>query len=203
MNPEQARGKAADRRSDVWAFGAVLYEMLSGRRAFAGDDITETLASVIKDAPKFDVLPAGTPRRVRRLLERCLERDVKMRLRDIGEARIDLAAVEGGATGEDAAVRAPAPASSRAPWIAAGVVAGAAVTALAMFVSGRPGPESVAAPRARFQVALPESVRLAVMSGGSIGVSPDGRFIVFAATTGERRQFWLRPIDGDEARPLA
>src|SRR5687767_10133637 len=90
MSPEQAKGRPADRRSDICAFGALLYEMLTGRRAFKGDDVSETIASVLKDAPDLTVLPGSTPPHIRRLIERCLDRDVKMRLRDIGEARIEL-----------------------------------------------------------------------------------------------------------------
>ena len=90
MSPEQAKGRQADKRSDVWAFGAVLYEMLSGRRAFTGDDVSDTLASVLRQDVDWTVLPASTPAPVRRLIARCLERDVKRRLRDIGEARIVL-----------------------------------------------------------------------------------------------------------------
>ena len=90
MSPEQAKGRAVDKRADIWAFGAVLYEMLTGERAFKGDDVSETLASVIKDTPNLTALPSSTPPRVRALLERCLERDVKMRLRDIGDARVEL-----------------------------------------------------------------------------------------------------------------
>ena len=203
MSPEQARGRTVDKRTDVWAFGAVLYEMLTGQRAFGGDDVAETLAAVIKDTPKYDALPAGTPRRLRRLLERCLERDVKMRLRDIGEARIELVAFETGATGEDAPGRSPAAASSHAAWIVAGVVAGAAVAGLAMFMWGGPPSAPVAAPRARFQLTLPEPAQPVPTSGGSIGVSPDGSFIVFAAGSADKRQLWLRPIDADGAKPLA
>ena len=88
MSPEQAKGRQADKRSDVWAFGAVLYEMLSGRRAFKGDDVSDTLASVLRQDVDWTALPASTPAPVRRLIARCLERDVKRRLRDIGEARI-------------------------------------------------------------------------------------------------------------------
>ncbi len=90
MSPEQAKGRAADKRSDVWAFGAVLYEMLSGRRAFKGDDVSDTLAAVLRQDVDWTALPASTPAPVRRLIARCLDRDVKRRLRDIGEARIVL-----------------------------------------------------------------------------------------------------------------
>ena len=90
MSPEQAKGRPADKRSDVWAFGAVLFEMLSGERAFKGDDVSDTLAAVLRQSIDWKALPASTPSAVRRLIARCLERDVKQRLRDIGEARIVL-----------------------------------------------------------------------------------------------------------------
>jgi serine/threonine protein kinase len=91
MAPEQAKGKTIDKRADIWAFGCVLWEMLTGRALFARDTMPETIAAVIKDAPPMDALPSNTPPPVRRLLERCLERDPRLRLRDIGEARILLA----------------------------------------------------------------------------------------------------------------
>src|SRR5439155_4678486 len=85
MAPEQARGKAVDKRADIWAFGCVLYEMLSGRRAFAGEEISDTLAYVITKDVDWSALPADTPPHIRRLLRRCIEKDPKKRLRDIGE----------------------------------------------------------------------------------------------------------------------
>src|SRR5262249_20897583 len=91
MAPEQAKGKPTDKRADIWAFGAVLYEMLTGQALFAGETPSETLAAVIKDDPRLDRLAAEVPRTVRRLIARCLERDPRLRLRDIGEARILLA----------------------------------------------------------------------------------------------------------------
>ena len=90
MSPEQAKGRTADKRSDIWAFGCVVYEMLTGKRAFGGDDVTETIASVVKDAPNWTALPIQTSSNVRRVLHRSLDKDVRRRLRDIGDARIDL-----------------------------------------------------------------------------------------------------------------
>jgi serine/threonine protein kinase len=90
MAPEQARGKPVDKRADIWAFGCVLYEMLTGRRLFDASDVSDILAAVLRADIDLAVLPANTPRGVRRLLSRCLERDPRRRLRDIGDARIEL-----------------------------------------------------------------------------------------------------------------
>jgi len=127
MSPEQARGKSVDKRADIWAFGVVLYEMLTGRIMFEGDTVSDTLAGVLRAPLDFNTLPAGTPPTVRRLLERCLERDPKRRLRDMGDAWVEI----------DAPASAPAPASAAAPakpsrwrwlpWIAAAVIAGAGI----------------------------------------------------------------------------
>jgi Tol biopolymer transport system component len=207
MAPEQARGRMVDKRADIWAFGVVLYEMLSGRRPFHGEDVSDTLAAVIKDTPNYDALPLETPRRLRRLIERCLERDVKMRLRDIGEARVELGSLQA-SSDADAAAAAPVAAApvtaapARVASIAAGVIAGAALTALAMFVWGRSSSPPVAAARARFQLTLPESAALPFDAGGTVAVSPDGRSIVFVAVSGGVSQLWLRPIDAIQAKVL-
>jgi len=102
MSPEQAKGRTADKRSDIWAFGVVLYEMLTGRQLFGGETVTEVIAAVIKDTPSLDALPPSTPAPLRRLMERCLERDPRSRLRDIGEARIALARTNQTADGASA-----------------------------------------------------------------------------------------------------
>jgi serine/threonine protein kinase len=115
MAPEQARGKAVDKRADIWAFGCVLYEMLSGRRAFAGEEVSDTLAYVITKEIDWSALPPETPRHIRRLLQRCLEKDPKRRMRDIGDARIEL---EDGARADLA--EAPVVAKPAAPTTPAG-----------------------------------------------------------------------------------
>ena len=117
MSPEQAKGRKADKRSDVWAFGAVLFEMLSGQRALKGDDIADTLAAVLRQDVDWTALPASTPASMRRLIARCLDRDVRRRLRDIGEARIVLddpsARARGSTVGLPAITPAPAPGDAR------------------------------------------------------------------------------------------
>ena len=124
MSPEQARGATADKRADIWAFGVVLYEMLTGKRAFPGESVTDILAGVLRAEPDWSALPAATPPRIRKLLRRCLERDRKQRLQAIGEARIAIDAPE-----QD--VR-PLPAAARLwPWAAAALAFAVAVTAAA------------------------------------------------------------------------
>ena len=130
MAPEQAKGRAVDRRADIWAFGVVLFEMLAGDRAFKGDDVSDVLAAVLRQEIDWKILPASTPRRTRRVLERCLEREPKKRLRDIGDVWSDMDAPDEPAPAP-VIVAAPAPkasAVSRAlPWIAAAVIAGSAI----------------------------------------------------------------------------
>jgi Tol biopolymer transport system component len=132
MSPEQARGKATDKRTDIWAFGCVLYEMLTGRGIFAGETVSDTLGKILEREPDWTALPASTPPGIRRLLLRCLAKDPKQRLRDIGEARIEIDAIEA-APGGGAALAPPSAAASTRertwlPWIAiAAVVALVAV----------------------------------------------------------------------------
>src|SRR5580704_9310941 len=102
MSPEQASGKTADRRADIWGFGAVLYETLSGKRAFAGESVSDTLATVLKLDPDWTALPAETPASIRRLIQRCLTKDRKQRLQAIGEARIAIDKSSNGASTENA-----------------------------------------------------------------------------------------------------
>jgi serine/threonine-protein kinase len=123
MSPEQAAGKAADKRGDVWSFGVVLWEMLMGRRLFEAETVSHTLADVLRSPIAFDALPAETPRAIRDLLRRCLDRNVRSRLRDIGEARIALENSADGA-GDDLGAPAPSePGRSRFPWVVAAVLA--------------------------------------------------------------------------------
>jgi eukaryotic-like serine/threonine-protein kinase len=193
MAPEQAKGKAVDRRADIWAFGVVLYEMLTGRRTFPGDDVSEVLASVLKSDPDWTAVPAGIPPSVQRLLRRCLEKDPRKRLSAIGDARFDLDEVEPAGGPAPAAAR-PQPRGRWVPWaIAAAASIAAAAMAVALFLTGsRESDRTV-----RFHVETPESSSQ-TRRGRSFEVSPDGRYLVIMSAGG----LWVRPLDSLTVRRL-
>ena len=189
MAPEQARGKPVDKRADVWAFGAVLFEMLAGRKLFEGETITDVLAAVVRQEIDWTALPAATPPGIRRLLRRCLERDPKVRLRDIGEARIALATPE-----EPAPAAAPPPAglSRRA---ATALVAGAGAGAFALgFGLGRRSPAERSAAAGDGPGSL--SVTRITSSGNVTGavLSPDARFVAYVESEQGEQSLWLRQL---------
>ena len=204
MSPEQAKGKAVDKRADIWAFGVVLFEMLSGRRLFEGDTISEVLASVLKEQPAWSALPPDTPASVRRLLARCLEKDPRRRLHDIGDARPDL---EEAASGES--IVAASVARSGVLPIAAGLVMGAIVTALALLLAIPAWRHAPDASVRRLSVLPPPGMML-FDDGSESAISPDGRLLVFRTghsagpgQTGTGSQLWVRPLDGTAARAIA
>ena len=181
MSPEQAKGRQADKRSDVWAFGAVLYEMLSGQRAFKGDDISDTLAAVLRQEIDWTALPPSTPVSVRRLIARCLDRDLRQRLRDIGEARIvleDPAALARGEAGGVSALAPPRPLWRRAIPIATALFVGALLAAGSVWLLTRPAPSSVV--RSTITVSGPT----ALLRGNDrdVAITPDGSRIVYRGT---------------------
>ncbi len=204
MSPEQAKGKAVDKRADIWAFGVVLFEMLTGQRAFKGDDVSDTLVSVLRDTPEYAALPADTPPRLRRLLERCLDRDIKMRLRDIGEARVEIAKIESGApdTSTMSAARSSVPASTRSrllPWAVAALFAVTSVTALALWAPWRAAPER---PLVRLSADLGPDAVAGVRS--TVAISRDGRRIVFPIRGANgTQQLATRLLGQATATPLA
>ena len=204
MAPEQAKGRMADKRADIWAFGVVLYEMLTGRRLFDAEDVSETLAAVLTRDVSMTTLTIQVPTQLRALLRDCLIRDPRQRLRDIGDARRVLDQIISGAPDPMAlAARLETganPARWRAlPWAVAalGLVA-AATLAFVHFRETPPTPQSV-----RFQVSPPEKSSIA----GCFALSPDGRYVAFA-TAGTfggvqgTSRLWIRPIDTLEARAL-
>src|ERR1051326_1371669 len=186
MSPEQAAGKPVDRRADIWSFGVVLWEMLTGEALFQGETVAHTLADVLRADINLDKLPSDTPPAIRDLLRRCLVRDAKNRMRDIGEARIAIDCPGKAAPPET-------PRRNRLPWIAAAVTTLAAL-ALAFL---RPAEE----PRAiKFTITteMPESTRPSISVNPA--VSPDGRRIAFLVG---QSGIWVRDLDSFTARQLA
>ena len=194
MAPEQARGRATDRRVDVWAFGCVLFETLSGQHAFPGSDVTEVLATVLKSEPEWSALPSSTPPRVRRVLERCLQKDPKQRLHDIGDVRL---ALDGAFESPAAPVPAAAASSAgrRMIWPAATVVLTLAAAAFTWFL-GRSTPADPIT--RRFSIVLPAGDRLPPASGTMVAVSPDGQMLMYRAARDVMRMF-VRRIDQFDA----
>ena len=192
MAPEQARGATVDKRADIWAFGVVLFEMLSGRSLFAGDTVTDTLAGVLKTEIDFAKLPAGTPPAIRQLLRRCLERNPKNRLRDIGDARLVLSEALAGENAEPLPVTAPR-SWRRAALLAAALLAGAALGALLVrsLQPDRPATEPVRVQRLTF-------------SGDDQqpSASPDGRFVAFASGRDGTSRIWLKQMEGGGEQAL-
>jgi serine/threonine protein kinase/Tol biopolymer transport system component len=203
MSPEQAKGKAVDRRADIWAFGAVLFEMLTGRQAFAGETVSETLASVMKDEPDWKLLPASTPARVRDLLRRCLVKDPKQRLRDIGDARIRIEEEITGAPDASSitTTTSGAPSSRRSmlvPVVIVALVAAAVGLAGGFLLRKTPTP-----PMFRATLLFPDEMRLDEQNA-SVAISPDGRTVVLAASGKEQPlQLWVRRLDSDVTTPIA
>jgi len=188
MSPEQASGKPADKRADIWSFGVVLWELLTGHRLFEGETISHTLADVLRGPIDFEKLPRDTPPAIRNLLRRCLDRNVKNRLRDIGEARVALEAAPTDQT--TPSIETPKD-RNWIPWIAAAVVT-VALVSLA-FVHFRGKPPAPAAPL-RLQLEIPG----ANPSGWSF-LSPDGRKLVVP----EGRRLKVHFLDSGETRDLA
>jgi eukaryotic-like serine/threonine-protein kinase len=202
MSPEQAKGRAVDRRADIWAFGAVFYEMLSGRRAFQGDDISDTLAAVLRQDLDWSALPLATPPAIRQLIVRCLARDIKKRLRDIGEARILLEDPAATAAFTSAALPSAARpvAADRASWRRALALALTALIALATGAAVvwrlRPAP---VLPVMRFSVPLPEGELFSGTGRHVLDVAPDGSHIVFVANG----RLYLRSMAERTSRVIA
>jgi Tol biopolymer transport system component len=209
MAPEQAAGIAADRRADIWAFGVVLWEMLTGHKLFEGETVSHVLASVLKDEIDVAELPDETPPRVHELLERCLRKKPRERLQAIGDARIVLEEElsdpgGGGAVASSVVDVADAGVSRRAgriPWALAALGAVAAVALAAWIVLQQPSE----APVVRFTIDPPPetSFDLEPVRPGPVVVSPDGTKLVFSAVDAEGTdRLWIRTLDEVEARPL-
>lgn len=200
MSPEQARGQEVDKRADIWAFGCVLYDMLVGRTPFARETLSDTLVAILTREPDWARLPPDTPPATRRLLQRCLQKDVSHRLHDIGDARLDLeeALLWKGPTEE---FRREPPSNQRhSVTIVAAVLLGAALLAAAIWAL-RPAP-SAPRPTAHFAMALPENERVGELDFPAIAISPDDTHIVYVTKRGGRSQLVVRAIGSLEIRPL-
>jgi len=187
MSPEQTKGRAVDKRSDVWAFGCVLFEMLTGKRAFEGEDVSDTLAAVLRGEPDWDALPATTPAPIGKLLRGCLKKDRKERVPDIAVARLEIKealAMPAGSVAAAAAARAtfrPRPLWKRAIPIAATALLVAALTSVAWWSFKPSVPPPIVT---RFSIPLPHGQTFFTTNTYIVGMSPDGTRMVYAANTG-------------------
>jgi serine/threonine protein kinase len=208
MSPEQARGKTVDKRADIWAFGVVLHEMLTGRPAFAGDTITDIIAAVVTREPDWIAIPATTPASIRQLLARCLEKDPKRRLRDIGEARFALESGQpsSGASDMSSAMGPTAPlgTSPQRPWLWMAAAAVFAVTTICFAAtSWRARGSAPTADSFELAIAPPAGAEFHLGDNfGNVILSPNGTTIAFVATTSKVTTLWVRSLATDDARAL-
>jgi eukaryotic-like serine/threonine-protein kinase len=205
MSPEQAKGRAADKRSDVWAFGCVLYEMLAGKRAFDGDDVSDTFASVLKGEPDWTALPAETPAAIRRLLRRSLEKDPRRRLSDVADARLEIEEAQGLTAADDSRVTTEPDATRQIrralPWAIAAVLALALVTTIVVLNPWRAVP---AAPSQRLSVDLGADAVFGepVLATTQLAISRDGSMLAFVGEGNGVDHLYLRRLDQLQAVPL-
>jgi serine/threonine-protein kinase len=200
MSPEQARGRTVDRRTDIWGFGCVLFEMLTGKRAFDGETVTDCLAAVVSRDPEWNTLPRGTPVAVRELLQRCLEKDPRRRLRHIGDALFALQKTDAPGLAATAERATATPLWKRVlPW---GVAALALAWAASQLASRRP---AVNAPPVHLAIRLPAGVQLDTESNYTevqvVAISPPGTHVAFTAASGFERHLYVRSlVDGSTTR---
>ena len=196
MSPEQARGQAVDKRTDIWAFGCVLYEMLTQRVAFAGVTSSDTIAKILERDPDWRALPAATPASVRRLLQRCLEKDSKHRLRDIGDARTEIVDALTGS----AMTQTPQSAGIRRRWlwglVGASLALGLGVSAVVTRLSRSPAPMST------LRLTLDAPAGTEFVDDNGLAISPDGRLVAFVARSSDGIKLWVRSLSSSTAREL-
>jgi len=203
MSPEQVRGEAVDQRADVWAFGCVLFEMLTGSRAFTGESTADVMVGVIGREPAFAALPAGTPTPLRALIEQCLQKDPRRRLETIGEARVFLEAAASLSAAPGSTRRSSVPVEARrSSWgtsrVALGLVLGAAVSGSVVWRVMQPAPQPVA----RLTVPVPSADELVTGALPAVALSPDGTTVVYRARRNGRLQLFRRSLDEAEPRVI-
>ncbi|MBI4265380.1 MAG: serine/threonine-protein kinase [Acidobacteria bacterium] len=195
MAPEQARGKAVDRRADIWAFGCVLFEMLTGRRAFdAGETVSDAVAAILKNDPDWKALPPDTPPHIITLLRRCLQKDPQKRLPHVGLARIEI----------DDAIAAPLEQPSRTPGLSSQALRERLWRAAALSIAVAGGVVGLWSVRSTSPLTFEARLEINTPPGSAayFAMSPDARHVVFQATTDGQTQLWLRSLDAEEARPI-
>jgi Tol biopolymer transport system component len=200
MSPEQAKGKTVDRRADIWSFGVVLFEMLAGRQVYVGETATDIMAAVVRAEPDWNMLPKNLPRSVRELLQRCLVKDDKRRLRDIGDARLAL---------DDGMIEAPEAASTtklNRPWRAVAWIIGVAAIAIAVaawtFLS-RTGSGAASDRAMHLEIGYPTNVEPISGLEGGFAVSPDGQSLAMIGAREGVRRLYIRRLDRPEAAEIS
>ena len=207
MSPEQARGQPLDKRTDIWSFGCVVYEMLTGRRAFGAGTVSDAIAAILKDDPEWSALPDATPVNVRLLLRRCLQKEPRRRLRDIGDAwaEIDDALSEPPMGLPSTAATLGQPRLGRRAVllsVAAAFALGAVVAGLAVWSLTRPTP-SRPQPLTRWGIDIPQTGGVGSRGPGHfLALSPDGRHLVYSSGIGDQAQLYVRSMDRLEADPI-
>jgi len=202
MSPEQARGKSVDKRTDIWAFGCVLYELLTGKQAFHGEDITEILAAIVKSEPDWAALPAAMPGKGRDLLRHCLQKDNRLRLRDAGDAQIEIQDALTAPAVTVAATAAPTTRGwrGRVAWAAAGVFVLTAIAFAIGFVLRTPNPPQ----QMRLIAEIGADASLYTAFGPSAILSPDGTRLAFLASgADQKRRIYVRSLDQLQATALS
>jgi eukaryotic-like serine/threonine-protein kinase len=200
MSPEQARGLAVDQRTDIWAFGCVCYEMLTGTQAFAGDNLSDHVAAVLRSEPDWRLLPAETPGRIRVLLKRCLRKDSRQRLHDVADARIEIEDRDADATLAAAAPRQDR--LNRLSWVVLSVASGAALASGLWWVATRASRATPAPIHLSLTVVNQVSSFGHMNASRELAISPDGQRIVYVATHNGKRQLFLRALGDSEGKPV-
>ena len=201
MSPEQAKGKPVDKRADIFAFGSVLYELLTGKRAFEGETVTETIAAVLKGEPDWEKLPSDTPWRIKELLDDSLQKEVRDRLHDISHARIQInKALKEPATGSPVGVGSAVQPGQQRWALTVALVLGAVVAGLAVWLlMHQSSPEQSLS---RFVIRPSPPVALESSGSNEVAISPDGRQLVYVGVGEGRRQLYLRSLDDLVDRPI-